>query len=163
MAVSKNTLNKILAAAVVVLLLLFGQVLGADEFDWTNFTSFKYVRQMRLIGDTVYVVSSGGVLAVSDFGEQGVQYTNLDGLGTNDLTDIIRDASGQKWVTGFGRLIRFDDSNSRQYLFFDMDDNMFELHRVVDDGDYLWVGTDMGLVLFSKSIDDGQIQDSYQS
>ncbi len=162
MAASKNTLNKVLAAGVATLLLLLGQAFGADELDWTNFTSFKSVRQMRLIGDTVYVVSSGGILAVSDVGEQGAQYTNLDGLGTNDLTDIICDASGQKWVTGFGRLIRFDGANSRQYLFFDMDDNLFELHRVVDDGDYLWVGTDMGLVLFSKSIDGGQIQDSYQ-
>jgi ligand-binding sensor domain-containing protein len=162
MGFSKNTVAKVVAASLVAASLFPVLVLQADDLDWVNITSFKTVRQMRSINDTVFVVTSGGVLAVMDFDEPGLTYTNLDGLGTSDLTDMIQDASGQRWLAGFGRLVKLDEVNGRQYLFFDIDDNLFRLNRIADDGDNLWVGTDLGLVLFSKTIDGGQIQDSYQ-
>ena len=102
------------------------------------------------------------MIAITDNNQSGVTYNNQDGLGTNNITDIIEDSNGQKWITGFGRLIRFNADNSKQYMFFDNDNNLFPLYRLVDGGDFLWVGTDRGLVLFSKYIDDGQIQESYQ-
>lgn len=129
---------------------------------WITFTSFKEVREMKIINDTLWAVTSGGLLAIDDPNQPGLTFNNQDGLGTNNLTDIIQDADGQKWIAGLGRLIRFDADNSRQFLFFDNDENLFPLYKVVDDGEFLWVGTDIGLVLFSKNIDGGQIQESYQ-
>ncbi|MEW6412558.1 MAG: two-component regulator propeller domain-containing protein [Candidatus Zixiibacteriota bacterium] len=162
MAAEKNNrIKSILLLGVIASLVLATSAAGRNT-DWTNYTSFKSIRKMVPIDDTLYVATSGGILAITDVQTAGQEYTNLEGLGTNDITDIIKDASGQKWVAGFGRLIKFSDESSRQYLFFDIDDNLFRLRRVVDDGDNLWVGTDLGLVLFSKTIDDGQIQDSYQ-
>ncbi|HVP06347.1 MAG TPA: two-component regulator propeller domain-containing protein, partial [Candidatus Acidoferrum sp.] len=70
-------------------------------------------------------------------------------------------ADSQKWVAGFGRLVKFDGSASTPFLFLDNDSKPFRLYRLVDDGDNLWVGTQLGLVLFSKIHDGGQIQDSY--
>ncbi|UCE25002.1 MAG: hypothetical protein JSU74_02835, partial [Candidatus Zixiibacteriota bacterium] len=162
MAFSETAVRKIITGCLTAVLLIPAPAPVAGELDWVNFTSFKTVRHMRLIDGTVYIVSAGGILAVTDPDQAGISYTNLDGLGTNDITDIMLDASGQKWITGFGRLVKFSGNESKQYLFFDIDDNLFRLHRVVDDGDFLWVGTDLGLVLFSKTIDGGQIQDSYQ-
>ncbi|UCD64714.1 MAG: hypothetical protein JSW34_04570 [Candidatus Zixiibacteriota bacterium] len=157
---SQNT-----AKTVVLTLLLVAAAFPVKVFsrdlDWHNFTSFKDVRRMRVIEDTLFIASSGGILAVTDFSSIGRAYVNLDGLGTNSITDIIRDAAGQKWVTGLGRLVRFGGDNTRQFLFFDLDGELLPLYRVVDDGEMLWVGTEAGLVLFSKEIDDGQIQDSY--
>jgi len=116
---------------------------------------------MRFINDTLWVATAGGILAITDVDSPGRKFDNLDGLGTTDITDIIEDADGQKWVTGFGRLIKFTEGNSKQFLF-EKDNSLLPLHCVVDDGDNLWVGAEIGLVLFSKTIDNGQIQDSYQ-
>jgi len=134
----------------------------AAELQWLNCTSQKEVRRMTFVNDTLYLSTSGGILAVSDPVERGRHYSNLDGLGTNDLTDLILAADGQKWATGYGRLVNFDGDVATQFPFFDGEGNLFGLTRLADDGDNLWVGSDLGLVLFSKTIDGGQIQDSYQ-
>ncbi|MEW5993393.1 MAG: hypothetical protein AB1744_03230 [Candidatus Zixiibacteriota bacterium] len=128
--------------------------------EWETLTSLKDVRRMRVINDTVWATTSGGLLAITDPDQPGTVYDNLDGLGTTDITDIIIDAAGQKWVAGLGRLVRFRPGNSRQFLF-ELSNNLLGLNCIVDDGDSLWIGTDSGLVLFSKVIDGGQIQDSY--
>jgi len=131
------------------------------ELDCTNFTSFRYVSQMKMIDDTLFVATSGGLLAITDLSAKPRMYRNLDGLGTNDITDIMVDGDGQIWLAGFGRLIKYDGKNSQQFLFFDYDNNLFSLRRLVDDGNDIWVGAENGLVLFSKTNDGGQIQDSY--
>jgi hypothetical protein len=134
----------------------------AREPDWVTMTSFKDVRRMCLINDSLYILTSGGILAVTDPGRPGRAYLNTDGLGTVDITDLIVDADGQRWITGFGRLIRFDGRYSTRYLAMDVDNNLTAVHRVVDDGDLLWVGTDVALRLFSKVNDGGQFEDYYQ-
>ncbi len=118
---------------------------------------------MRLINDTVYMATAGGLLIneVNNTSGPGREFTNVDGLGTVDITDIMIDSSGQKWVTGLGRLLRFNYNGSEPFLFFDQNNNLIKLHTCADDGDFIWVGTEVGLVLFSKIIDGGQIQDSY--
>ncbi len=130
--------------------------------DWTSWTSFGEVRNLRVINDTVYAVTSGGLLAITNADVPGIQHTNLGGLGTTDLTDIIVDADGQKWVAGFGRLIRFNGTASTRHLFSDSEE-LLSLFTLEDDGDFLWVGTSRGLILFSKEIDGGQIQDYYET
>lgn len=141
-------------------LVIFSGLAGATQPEWQTITSFKNVRRMRLINDTLFVATSGGILAITDVDTPSRQFVNLDGLGTTDITDIIEDAEGQKWVTGFGRLIKFSEGNSKQFLF-EKDNSLLTLYLSVDDGENLWVGTNTGLVFFSKSIDEGQIQDSY--
>jgi hypothetical protein len=147
--------------ALAVLILACG-LAADDDVRWESWTSFKEARRMRVFGDTVYAATSGGLLAIHDPQQPGLEYTNLDGLGTADITDIIQDEDGQKWVTGFGRLIRFDGTASVRYPFRDNEGLALSLYCVRDDGDYLWVGTSRGLVLFSKTIDGGMILDSYQ-
>ncbi len=156
--------KKIHSGVTYFISIIFGLCLSlsAQDINWENMTSFNDVRTMKVINDTLYIASSGGILAITDPILPGRKIINTDGLGTTDITDIIKDANGQKWVTGFGRLIKFDFENSQQFIFKDRDDNFIKLHRVVDDGDNLWVGTDIGLVLFSKINDGGQIQDSYE-
>ncbi len=134
---------------------------GAAEIGWETITSFRDVRRLRLIDDTVWAATAGGLLAITDAAGPGRKFTNVDGLGTVDITDIIKDGSGQKWVTGRGRLIKFAVDQSEQFLF-ETDEDPIMLQCLSDDGDNLWVGTNIGLVLFSKTRDGGEIQDSYQ-
>ncbi|MCD6249418.1 MAG: hypothetical protein J7J98_03685 [candidate division Zixibacteria bacterium] len=148
----------------ILSIVLAGLVIGesVSAYDWRSLTSFDDARRMRVINDTLFVATSGGLLAITNPGLPGVQYTNLDGLGTTDLTDIIEDNDGQKWITGNGRLIRFDGLASQRYPIIDNNGDPFRLICVCDDGDYLWLGSDQGLILFSKVNDGGQIQDAFQ-
>jgi len=164
MAASKNILESVGSILrVVITVLLLAPVAFSIDLEWKSMTSFKDVRRMKLINDTLYMATSGGLL-INDFNNtnsSGQELTNTEGIGTVDITDFIIDAAGQKWVTGLGRLLRFDYSHIEPFLFFDQDNNLIKLHTVADDGNFLWVGTETGLVLFSKIIDGGQIQDSY--
>ena len=165
MVASQDRLDKTFSLLLIVLLALLAPpaVPAADDglSSWVSLTSFKEVRRMRIIDDTLFMATSGGLLAVSDPDLPGVGYTNLDGLGTVDITDVIVDAGGYRWVAGHGRLVRFNPPDSRQYLFLDNESNLLRLLCVVDDGDQLWIGTEIGLVRFSKLNDGGQIEDSY--
>ncbi len=164
MASSKNLsapFNAVLKVSIAIL--LFSPASFSIEREWKSLTSFKDVRRMKLIDDTVYMATSGGLLIneVNNTAAAGLEFTNIDGLGTVDITDIIVDFSGNKWVTGMGRLLRFDYTLTEQFPFLDQNNDPIKLHTVADDGDFLWVGTEIGLVLFSKIDDGGQIQDSY--
>jgi hypothetical protein len=130
---------------------------------WSAMTSFKEIRQLRLIDGSVYAATSGGLMIIDDPLQAGDYFVNIDGLGTADLYDVIEDATGQVWIAAYGRLIKFDESTPQQFLFFDRDDNLMPLFCVEDDDDNLWVGTRLGLALFSKSVDGGQRQDTYTS
>jgi len=160
MASAKNT-HYSLAAAVVVLLLSLLPTGIAAQIEWQTLTSFKEVRRLTVIDDTLYTATSGGLLRITAPGLAGRESIHTDGLGTTDLRDAIIDADGRRWLAGRGRLIRFDDLASRQYLFSDNEGTSLSLYSLVDDGENLWVGAGIGLVLFSKVIDGGQIQDSY--
>lgn len=147
--------RRIVAAALAVL------AVTAHAADWQTYTSFTDVRRMRLIDDTLFVATSGGLLAITDRDEPGQTYVNIDGLGTNDVTDIVVDATDQKWVTGRGRLVRFGGPNPRQFptgpIYGDL-----RLLTVEDDGSNLWIGSDSGLILFSKENDGGQYQNRFR-
>jgi ligand-binding sensor domain-containing protein len=128
---------------------------------WATLTSFNNARRMKLIDDTIYIATSGGLLVAADPNQPPSMYNNLNGLGTIDISDVIKDAAGQLWVAGFGRVVKFDGMQSVQFPFIDNGGDRFQVYSLADDGDYLWVGTQLGLVLFSKIDDGGQIQDSY--
>jgi len=157
---AKIILKKIGLIFVLTGLFLSGGILPAQ--DWETITSFKDVFKILVIEDTVYIATAGGLLVVKDFDWPWPDtYTNINGLGTIDITDIIIDSDDQRWVSGDGRLVKFEGVNSTQFLFLNNEGETFKLHCLVDDGDSLWVGTEIGLVLFSKVNDGGQIQDSY--
>jgi hypothetical protein len=151
------------SVAILILVMVLAPALAASqpEHVWQSWTSYREVRDLELAGDNLYVATSGGLLVVTSTQLPGTQYTNVDGLGTNDIRDVLVDADDQVWLAAPGRLIRFDADNSRSYLFMDENDQALELYSLADDGEYLWVGTEVGLVLFSKTTYGGQIEDSY--
>ncbi len=151
-----NMKVKLIKITLFVLILWIGSVQA--QSDWTTLTSFKDINKMMVINDSLYVATMGGLLIVDDISSQGKTFLNTDGLGTTQITDIIRDDQGQVWLSAFGRLIKFDYNNPEQFLFLPAEGDMFLLTRLHDDGDNLWVGTDSGLVLFSKINDGGQIE-----
>ena len=149
--------------AVAAALIVVPPVVSAQgEFEWQSLTGYGQACRMAVIRDTLLVATSGGLLAITSPDQPGRQYTNLDGLGTVDLTDIVEAADGAIWLSGNGLLIRWNSPTTIRYPIVDNEGDPFRLTRLVDDGDYLWVGSDAGLVLFSKFVDGGQIQDAFQ-
>jgi len=128
---------------------------------WTSLTSLGDVRRIVVIGDTLYAATSGGILAVAAGGGEPDTYLNTDGLGTVNISDIASDAEGRLWVTGAGRLVLFDGALSERYLVFDEDENLAMLHCVADDGDKLWVGSNLALLLYEKDDGGAEYKDYY--
>ena len=143
------------------LLLVFLLAGTAGAADWESFTSFRDVRRARLVDDTVFMVTSGGLLGITGAGSAGKKMTNIDGLGTTDLTDITVDADGNRWLTGAGRLIRINEDQIEVFPTGPVYGEL-RLFTVEDDGDRLWLGSDSGLILFSKVNDDGQYENRYR-
>jgi len=151
-----KTVTGIFVSAVFLLVI---QPAYSQELQWTSLTSFKEVRRMNLIDDKVYMSTSGGlmILEAADVSSAGLRFTNVDGLGTTDITEVIKDASGAKWISGFGRLIRYENGLFEPRLFIDQNNNLLRLHCLADDGNSIWVGSEIGLVLYSKIIDSGPL------
>ncbi|MBD3402223.1 hypothetical protein GF420_04960 [candidate division GN15 bacterium] len=157
-AKDRNLLTVTIGALIAILAFAVGD---SRAQEWETFTSFTDVRRFTQVGDSLFAVTSGGLLAITDRDQPGQTYVNLDGLGTNDLTDLLVDADGQRWVSGAGRLVRFGGDNPRQFPTAPVYGNL-RLLTLEDDGDYLWIGSDSGLVLFSKVNDGGQFQNRYR-
>ncbi len=134
---------------------------NAVDYDWRSLTSFNSVNRLVAVDDTLLVATDGGLLLIGDPQHPAQQYTNADGLGISAVTDAIVDGAGQVWLVGSGRLAKFDGLSSQSFPFENQDGEPLKLNTLADDGDWLWIGADVGLVLFSKTIDGGQIQDSY--
>ncbi len=159
--------KKSVAVSVVILCLaifpgFFGAIGQTADFDgWTTYTSTNEVRKIDFFDDSLQVVTSGGWLKIDPVTNGMTKLTNVDGLGTGNLYDILKDAGGNIWVAGFGRLIKYQNSEFKPYLFIDRNDKLMPLYDIEDDGDMVWVGTSTGLALFSKSNNGGQIEDFY--
>ena len=137
-------------------------VSAESGFEWRSLTGYGEASRMAVIRDTLFVTTSGGLLTITNPDQPGRRYTNLDGLGTVDLTDVVEAADGAVWLSGDGLLIRWNSPTTVRYPIVDNEGDPFRLTRLADDGNYLWVGSDAGLILFSKSIDGGQVQDAFQ-
>lgn len=137
-------------------------MIKAVEPEWSYLASQKQVNQLAVVGNALYAATDGGLMVVTDPATPPALYGSLDGLGTTVINHLMVDLAGDLWLAGTGRLVRFDPDNPEQFLFLDNQNNLIELLSVTDDNDLIWVGSELGLILFSKTIDGGQIQDSYQ-
>ncbi len=149
---------------VFLCLICSGTVLPADAqmmADWETIASQRTIRMLTATPDTVWAVSSGGLVAISDPAQPPTLFTNTDGLGATDLYDFLIDANGDRWVAAGGRLLRQRNGLWTEYAFRDTDNERFDALSLADDGEFIWVGSSLGLVRFAKEIDGGQIQAVY--
>lgn len=148
-------------ALVFVAFVCFASSDVVAEDRWVTLTSFSDVNRMKLIDDSIYIAASGGLVVASDPTSTPHMFTNLNGLGTTSIYDMIKDAEERLWVAGMGRLAMMSPDGAEIYPFYDNDGKPFQIYALADDGEMLWAGTAKGLVLFSKTEDGGQIEDSY--
>ncbi len=163
MAIREIYKKPVIVSAVILFILFltvsYGHTLDYDN--WISYTSTNEVREIDFFDDSLQVVTSGGWLRIDPVTLGVKKLTNVDGLGTGDLYDILKDADGDIWLAGYGRLIKCRNSKFTPYLFLDRNDKLMPLYDIEDDGGMLWVGTSTGLALFSKTANGGQIEDFY--
>lgn len=141
--------------------LIFLEVSAQSDGVWESYTSSSWVREIEFFEDSIQVATIGGWLKIDPVTLGMKKITNVDGLGTSNLFDIVKDNQGNVWIAGAGRLIKYRNGQYTPYLFYDNDNNLLEIYKIADDGDFLWIGTSTGLALFSKIEDGGQIEDFY--
>jgi len=146
----------------VLLFSLFG-VTVASGAGWRNHTNVNQAIDLYPIGDTVWAATSGGLAMFADINVEVI--TNADGLGDNDLLFVTSDASGRLWTGGHGgRLSSFDPSTG-EWKFFDFEDQdgrPLSLNAAVANGDFLWVGSKIGVHKFDMVHYGGEIKETYR-
>ena len=133
----------------------------AQSRDWQTITSLREVRTFGDYNGHLFAATSGGMLEITDPTVPGKIHDNINGFGTTNLYDFLVDQSGELWTIGLGHVARGIGATRQDYVIRDVDGSLIDLRSITDDGDDLWIGTDRGLIRFSKTVDGGQILDSY--
>jgi len=133
---------------------------------WESFTSFNRVTDMALYDGAVWVTTTGGLVRIDPGSLTYTTYTNIDGLGSNNLLCLCVDSKNRLWVGGAGRLVNFTDPGHPDgYLFTDRDGGLVEIFDIdcSPDGDSLWLANRLGLTIFLTSDEPGRglILDTY--
>ncbi len=150
-----NWQTKIKLILTILITLALASGLQAQSGLWHSLTSHKEVRAMKIINGEVWAVSSGGLIRIFDPDMPADLLTNVDGLGTVDLMDIMQDESGDVWVAGLGQLVNI--SNNFERFPTKPEYGVIRLNTLADDGSNIWIGSDSGLIQFSKTSIDGGI------
>jgi ligand-binding sensor domain-containing protein len=154
-------LNRLLV--IVILLTLFHG--SAIAVNWTNYTNSDAVRQIIVVGDNVWSATSGGAIAYNYFDDTTIKLTNTDGLGGIDLRCVEIDTSGNIWFgAGDGWLSRLSPSlNVRNFAIRDsvgLIGRAVTIYDLENEGDRLWVASDLGISKFLIYSNGGEIRDT---
>lgn len=144
-----------------------GASAGAVDLDgWTTYGATNQVSYLAEVEGEVWALTGGGIVIIDPDDFSVKMLTNVDNLLTNSFTHLAQDSAGDVWIAGLGWLNRRNaEATANQftsYAFLDDNKDRVTLSALADDDQFLWLATSLGLVLFSKTIDGGQIQDSYQ-
>ncbi len=133
---------------------------------WESHTSFGRVQEMVVYNGDVWVATLGGLVRIDPQTMTHQTYTNVNGLGTNQLYSLCVDARNRLWVGGRGRLINYSNPNQPDgYLLTDKEGGFIEVYDIVSSpvGDSLWLADRLGVTLFlpSNDLGEGLILDTY--
>jgi ligand-binding sensor domain-containing protein len=122
---------------------------------WRTFTDMRNVRSIASADGAVWAATSGGLFRW-DEGTQAVrQYTNSEGLSSNDLTAVYVDAGGRVWIgTSEGSINVLEDGQDQWRVIDDIRISGRVQKRIrtfVVNGDSLFIGTDFGVSVFRLS------------
>jgi ligand-binding sensor domain-containing protein len=152
-----------MAVAGFILLSTLLDVGSASAATWRNHTNVNRAVDLYPQGDTVWAATSGGLTVFA--GDEVATLTNADGLGDNDLQFVTADENGRLWTGGpAGRLSSFDPATGEWdfYDFVDQDGRPLRLNAAAADGNFLWVGSKIGVHKFDMEHLGGEIKETYR-
>lgn len=138
------------------LLLLFLIFISKDSFSqkskWINYTDFKNITSIASDPGTnnVYCSSKGG-LFVFDYSAGTVlkEYTNLNGLVSNDITSLAIDNNRRLWIGATDGSISVLNLNDGSWKYIYDIKNSSETNKIVNflypSGSYIFIATGYGI------------------
>jgi len=84
------------------------------------------------------------------FKYDGYQLNQIRDIGMLEITCIIPDSKGGLWLGGDG--LKYFDTRTNNFKNIDLKGNLV-VRTLYDDGNYLWIGTESGLVRLNKEIE----------
>lgn len=163
--INPKTIVRIAHLTLLIMLLFLAKPCPAAVGDWTTYTNMNQINKMLQSGGELWCATTGGV-AVLNVGEGSTtRFTNVEGLGGNYLYAVTRDTSGCLWFGAQnGTLTKYAPREDywRVYYFVDRDGRNLRVTDLTEDGDQLWVSTDIGLSLFLVYKHGGEIKETYR-
>src|SRR4030066_1543661 len=150
----------------ILLSMLFFQTSFPATGNWTTYTDMSTVLQLLSMGDKIYAATSGGI-AILDTGNLSYsKITNAQGLGGITINCLANDTSGYLWFgSNNGKLSKYNLSNQswKIYDFVDQGGLKMVLNEIFVDGDQLWIASNLGMSLFLRDKNEGEIKETYKN
>lgn len=140
---------------------IFTALLYPAVRDWVTYTDMNYAKQLLLKENYLWVATTGGLLKFNLSNDSYEKITNVEGLGGNYLYSLAIDTTFNLWLgANNGTLTKFDPESYLFRVYKDLSGHRIKF--IAPDGDKLWLGSDIGLSLFSIYQNEGEIKETYR-
>jgi ligand-binding sensor domain-containing protein len=130
--------------------LFLGSIVFAAIGDWTTITNKGDIRSLKIIGETVWCATNGGIFRYNIIDSSYTNFTNTDGLTSIDIKTLEIDNEKNVWAgTKNGHINVYQAKEKRWEIIDDIIEN--EKHEIFDFalcGDSLFIGLDIGISLY---------------
>ena len=102
---------------IIVLLLIFAFYTGlfSQNFNWEVVTNMNNAKEIHVIQDTLYAVTSGGLVVKPIFSSNYTKYTAENGLSDQDFTTMGESSKGQLILGSLNGVLAFYHKNSKSF------------------------------------------------
>ncbi len=150
---------------ILLILFCFQSVYSATG-NWTTYTNMNTAFQLLSVGNKIYAATCGGI-AILDTGNLSYsKMTNAQGLGGITINCLAYDTSGYLWFgSNNGKLSKYNLSNQawKIYDFEDAGGQKMVLKEISVDGDQFWIASNLGVSLFLRDKNEGEIKETYKN
>jgi ligand-binding sensor domain-containing protein len=133
---------------------------------WTTYTNMNTVLQLLSIADKMYAATSGGIVVVDTGNFSYSKMTNAQSLGGITINCLAYDSAGYIWFgSNNGKLSKYNlsDQSWKIYDFEDAGGQKMILNEIFVDGDQLWIASNLGVSLFLRDKNEGEIKETYKN
>ncbi len=130
---------------------------------WKNYTAQNSIQSISVKDGSIWAATTGGVFCYHIADSSFQQFTNSEGLPSNDVTSIAVDKDGGVWTgDASGGLAHFDPGLARWSVSLEITNSSFVkkgINAFLHHGDSLFIAGDYGVSLFHKR--SFEFRDSY--
>jgi ligand-binding sensor domain-containing protein len=132
--------------------------------EWQTFTNMNYIREILYDQGQLWCATTGGALIFDPQDEAVIKFTNVDGLGGNELLCLAKDSLGNMWFGARnGTLTKYQSgADSWRIYIIEKDKRRLMVKDVLPDSDKLWIAASDVVSLFLIEKNQGEIKETYQ-
>jgi ligand-binding sensor domain-containing protein len=149
----ENTMKKIIAWHILLVVLLSAPHALTGTETWTTFTASDRMDHFALWGDTLWAATNDGLVRWDLRDTSYTIFTKADGLIDNNILAIAVDKKGNVWCGTAGGVSRYNGKTWASFLQGDHFRNWrgYENNIVIDKQGVVWVNSYGGLLAYDSS------------